>query len=333
MIFQNIKLLFNHKIGLVLSGGGAKGAYQIGVFHSLKELGISSLVKVISGTSIGALNSVLFLTDNQETWLETWKDANFKNFLSSRQYKNTGKRTLADISEFLKTPIEKIINDWEHSSDIEEFVLKQDINFFSQNGFIRVLKKHIDLEIIASSPINTYACAYNIDTYQPEYFNLKEASRKDRLRILLASACIPFMYKPVVINNRKYLDGGIYIPLYKSDNVVNTPVKPAFDENCDIIIVVYHDHIDKVDYSAYQEQMEDTIILEIYPSQPLEEIKGTGSLDFSRGSMTDRMELGYHDAMFTIAPMLLKLLQGQSIASLIEKQNLYNENLRKKFSG
>ena len=50
----------NKKIGLVLSGGGAKGAYQIGVWQALLDLGIAPLITGVSGTSVGAINGVLF---------------------------------------------------------------------------------------------------------------------------------------------------------------------------------------------------------------------------------------------------------------------------------
>lgn len=45
------------KIGLVLSGGGAKGAYQAGVLKALAELDVA--VDVVSGASIGALNGAM----------------------------------------------------------------------------------------------------------------------------------------------------------------------------------------------------------------------------------------------------------------------------------
>ena len=44
----------NDKVGLVLSGGGAKGAYQVGVVRYLAEAGID--VQAVAGASIGALN-------------------------------------------------------------------------------------------------------------------------------------------------------------------------------------------------------------------------------------------------------------------------------------
>lgn len=48
------------QIGLVLSGGGAKGAYEVGVWEVLKETHVADDICAISGTSIGAINAALF---------------------------------------------------------------------------------------------------------------------------------------------------------------------------------------------------------------------------------------------------------------------------------
>ena len=45
------------RIGLVLSSGGGKGAYQVGVVRRLAELGLSPIA--IAGTSVGALNGAI----------------------------------------------------------------------------------------------------------------------------------------------------------------------------------------------------------------------------------------------------------------------------------
>ena len=52
----------NKEYGLVLAGGGTKGAYQVGVWKALKELKIN--IKGIAGASIGSLNGALFLQDD-----------------------------------------------------------------------------------------------------------------------------------------------------------------------------------------------------------------------------------------------------------------------------
>ena len=50
--------------GLVLEGGGAKGAYQIGAWRALKEAGVK--IKGVAGTSVGALNGALICMDDYE---------------------------------------------------------------------------------------------------------------------------------------------------------------------------------------------------------------------------------------------------------------------------
>ena len=53
-----------NNIALVLSGGGGKGAYQIGVWKALKESGLDKEIVSVSGTSVGALNAALFIHNN-----------------------------------------------------------------------------------------------------------------------------------------------------------------------------------------------------------------------------------------------------------------------------
>ena len=64
-LFANIirqKLVMrDFRYGIVFSGGGGKGAYQIGVWKYLHELGIDQKIHGVSGASVGALNSLLFL--------------------------------------------------------------------------------------------------------------------------------------------------------------------------------------------------------------------------------------------------------------------------------
>ena len=56
--------------GLVLAGGGAKGAYQIGAWKALKEMGIN--FSAIVGTSIGSINGALIAADDYEKAREMW---------------------------------------------------------------------------------------------------------------------------------------------------------------------------------------------------------------------------------------------------------------------
>ena len=58
--------------GLVLEGGGARGAYQIGAWKALREAGIS--ISAVAGTSVGALNGALICMDDLELAENIWKN-------------------------------------------------------------------------------------------------------------------------------------------------------------------------------------------------------------------------------------------------------------------
>lgn len=74
--------LFCETIGLVLSGGGAKGAYEVGVWKAFEDYGLTSDVKAISGTSVGALNGALFACATVEETEKLWKEeVGFTSFL------------------------------------------------------------------------------------------------------------------------------------------------------------------------------------------------------------------------------------------------------------
>lgn len=74
-----VKELMYHT-GLVLGGGGARGAYQVGVWQALKELMIP--IKIITGTSVGALNGALILQNDFEAAKNMWETIDTQQILS-----------------------------------------------------------------------------------------------------------------------------------------------------------------------------------------------------------------------------------------------------------
>lgn len=68
------------KYGLVLGGGGVRGAYQIGVWKALKEIGIE--ISAVSGTSIGALNSALIAQGEYDIAYKLWKEISIEKVVS-----------------------------------------------------------------------------------------------------------------------------------------------------------------------------------------------------------------------------------------------------------
>lgn len=67
------------KIGLVLSGGLAKGAYQFGVIKAINELINYDSITAISASSVGILNAYAYINHELDTAEKIWQSVNCKN--------------------------------------------------------------------------------------------------------------------------------------------------------------------------------------------------------------------------------------------------------------
>ena len=65
--------------GIVLDGGGARGAYQIGAWLALKEAGVK--ISAVAGTSVGALNGALICMDDEEKAKRIWSEMTFSKVM------------------------------------------------------------------------------------------------------------------------------------------------------------------------------------------------------------------------------------------------------------
>jgi len=68
-------------LGLVLAGGGGKGAYQIGVWKALAEYEVVQNISAVSGTSVGALNAALFLQGDIDIAEKIWLNLSYDRML------------------------------------------------------------------------------------------------------------------------------------------------------------------------------------------------------------------------------------------------------------
>ena len=93
-------------IGLVLSGGGAKGGYEAGVYKALEEMGITERLTAFAGTSVGALNAVLFDCVGSAA-AEIWKSLRFTDMM------------MPDVSRIAKT-LKSLVSDEPSQTDPSE---------------------------------------------------------------------------------------------------------------------------------------------------------------------------------------------------------------------
>ena len=65
--------------GVVLEGGGARGAYQIGAWKALAEEGVK--IRAVAGTSVGALNGALMVMGDIETAENIWQEMTYSRVM------------------------------------------------------------------------------------------------------------------------------------------------------------------------------------------------------------------------------------------------------------
>ncbi len=96
----------NYCSGLVLGGGGAHGAYQIGVWQALQEKNLS--FEIITGTSVGALNGALILQNDLEQAISLWKQLTTNQVLKFPKLieeKDLRKRFIKETKQMVRTAL------------------------------------------------------------------------------------------------------------------------------------------------------------------------------------------------------------------------------------
>lgn len=303
------------KIGLVLSGGGAKGAYEAGVFKAIWDLDLFDNIRVISGTSIGSVNALLFAMKDKEVITNSWNSISYSRFMSIESKEGS------KINKIIETI--KSINVQERL--VDQF-RKIDKGLFSQIGVREFLEEYVDINYINERDVDIYSCAYNIDKGEPEYFKLNDYEEEDIINIVLASCAIPFVFKPVYINGMRYADGGINSPEYLKNNVDNVPIKPLLNYDCDLVIVI---HLSYKNNNCDKRGLDENKVIEIYPSNSLEHIGGIGSLMIVSKMLVEDMELGYRDFITAVAPIIINVLKGKKFDEHIKRNNERNKNILK----
>lgn len=285
------------KIGLVLAGGGARGAYQIGVWKALRKLNIDKYIKAIAGTSIGGLNAVFFSQGNLELAEDVWLNISVEKIFPTDHKDLLTKSLLLAIGSknlnFIKKYMPKAIN----GGDI------------ARDGLIDIIDEYLDFDKIKNNDKVCYAACSEIPKLEPKYFKINNYSNEDIKKILLATSALPMIYESENIEGKSYLDGGM------TDNV---PIQPVYGEDCDIIIVVPLELNFKVNRALYPNSK----IIEISPSE-MEEGFIDGALDFTKDNSIKRIKLGYEDTINQLTPIM-------DIALMIEENNKKKEIENKK---
>lgn len=190
-------------IDLALQGGGAHGAFTWGVLDRLLQepwLGIDG----ISGTSAGAMNAAVLVLGHARGGAEGARAAldDFWRRVSQA----------ATFSPFRRSPLDVLMGSWslDHSPMFVAFDLASrvfspyDLTASSANPLAGILDELIDFDELARAPIHLFVTATNARTGRGRVFKNAEVNAD----VLLASACLPTMFRAVMIDGDPYWDGG-----------------------------------------------------------------------------------------------------------------------------
>ena len=206
----------NPKIGLSLSGGGAKGFAHIGVIKILDSLGIK--VDYISGTSMGAIVGGLYASGYTGKEIEKIvMDTDFYSILANE-------KTRQETTFFNKSVDKYILTVPIKNGKIN--VLPKAISTGQKNIYLlkELFKNVSTIDDFSKLPIPFMCVATNLESGDMKLFE-----SGDLVSAIMASSAFPSLMDPVKIGDSLYIDGAM---------TINYPSKPLKDKGIDIVIGV-----------------------------------------------------------------------------------------------
>ena len=257
--------IMSKNIGLVLEGGGVKGAYELGALIALTEKGYT--FSAVTGTSIGALNGAVMASQGIEKLAAYWEEAKYcpvfdfdDDMVARFRQKDFDLDLIIATGKKLLSAREIIRESYEHTLD---FVYNR-----------------LSEEEIRSSDIDFGCVTYNISDMKPFEAMKKDIPEGKLIDYIVASACFP-IFPPKQIDGKKFIDGGVY------DNM---PINLLARTGCKKMVVVRTNPESK--QPKRRIERDDLDILYIIPSSNLGR-----AMAFSPERIENLKQLGYADAM------------------------------------
>ncbi|WP_346882385.1 patatin-like phospholipase family protein [uncultured Algibacter sp.] len=204
------------KVGLVLSGGGAKGLAHIGVLKIIDSLGVN--IDYVAGTSMGAIIGGLYASGYSGKQLDSiFAEVDFDNIIS-----DVLPRSSMTFNE---------------RDNIEKYAVKLPFNKFKVKlpsalsrghntySMLQRLTMHVnEVDDFNKLPIPFFCIATNVETGAQVILDKGNLTQS-----VMASGALPSLFQPVIINNNVLIDGGV---------VNNYPIDELKTKHVDIVIGV-----------------------------------------------------------------------------------------------
>lgn len=270
------------KTGIVFSGGGGKGGYEIGVWKALREFNFDQDISAVSGTSVGGLNAALFVQGDYEVAEQLWLNIKPNQVLK------------LDTEEVVKKILSGVVS--LAIPGMQGKIALQLASSFSGNGLITqdglqemIENSNVDQSLPTSS-IPLYVCALKVPQGELTYTDLTQEPSAKITQWLKATSAIPVIFPNVDIDEQSYCDGGV-LPSGFQDN---TPYQPLIDHHgCTHIINIYLDR--NPDTRTAQLNNPSVKFWNLIPSEKFHGI--VDSLNFTAENAQQLIECGYQDTI------------------------------------
>ncbi|MBE3578516.1 MAG: patatin-like phospholipase family protein [Caldanaerobacter subterraneus] len=249
--------------GVVLEGGGARGAYQIGVYKALIEEGIE--VKGIAGTSVGALNGAILVQGDFDKAYEIWENISYSRVIKASD---------EEIEKFKKGKLDR--------EDI--LLLIQRLRGIIREGGLDItplrnlLEEVLDEEKIRNSGKDFAIVTVSLSDLKPMELYIEDIPYGKLIDYLMASAYLP-VFKREKIDGKSFLDGGVYN---------NLPANLLIDKGYKDLIIIRTGSfgiVKKIGFTGLN-------VLIISPKEDL-----GGILEFDKETARYNLTLGYYDGL------------------------------------
>ena len=248
------------KYGLVLAGGGGKGAYQIGAWYALREMGIE--FEAIAGASIGAINGAFIAAGDYENASDFWHNISV----------DKGVRFAKDLPDS-----ENLFSRKNWGVLFKEFIRTGGIDASPAAQFV---SQFIDEKKVRDSGIALGVIAVQMTQgVVPREIFIHEMPEGQLVDYLLASANIP-LAQNIGPEGERFLDGGAYD---------NTPAMTLKKRGYNRLIIVDISNIKGVAHSL------NYLNSEIVHIRPYDIDDLGASFDFDDAVIDRRIKLGYLD--------------------------------------
>ncbi|MGY4473031.1 patatin-like phospholipase family protein [Bradyrhizobium sp. USDA 3364] len=214
-------------IDLALQGGGSHGAFTWGALDRLLEEPWFQIAG-ISGTSAGAMNAAVLV----DGW--TAGGAAGAREALEKYWRNVSRA--AAFSPLQRSPLDRFLGRWSLDSSpaylftdlMSRMLSPYDLNPLGFNPLRKILVESIDFERLARSPIKLFVTATRVRTGRGRIFRNAEITAD----VLLASACLPTMFRAIEIDGEPYWDGGY------AGNPTITPLVRETDAHDTVVVQI-----------------------------------------------------------------------------------------------